>query len=122
MCSQPIVQLTQLSRVLERVVLNCSGERLAASSNEPLWKLRVGRAPKRLNVSILVAVPSSRYFAVAGPNDRFDRDLLIVVSASGCAHPVRSVPRSAIALTLFAPSTAPLPPRPAWRPSCETVA
>ena len=33
------------------------GERLAASSNVPLWKLRVGSAPKRLNVSRFVAVP-----------------------------------------------------------------
>ena len=70
MCSQPIVHVTQLSRVFERVVLSSSGEMLAASSNVPLWKLRVGSAPKRLNVSRLVAVPSSRYFAVAGPNDR----------------------------------------------------
>src|SRR5437868_13407847 len=117
MCSHPIVQLTQLSRVLERVVLNCSGERLAASSNVPLWKLRVGSAPKRLKVSRLVAVPNSRYFAVAGPKDRFERDLLIVVNSSGFAHSARCVPRKAIALIFLAPSTAPLPPRPAWRPS-----
>ena len=55
----------------------------AASSNVPLWKLRVGSAPKRLNVSRLVAVPSSRYFAVAGPNERFDRSRLSAVSSRG---------------------------------------
>src|SRR5689334_8473648 len=122
MCSQPIVQVMQLSRVLERVALSSSGDRLAASSNAPLWKLRVGSAPNRLNVSRLVAVPSSRYLAVAGPNDRRDRDLLIAVSSAGCAHSARCVPRKAIALIFLAPNTAPLPPRPAWRPSWEMVA
>ena len=89
---------TQLSRVFARVVLSCSGERLSASSKVPLWKFRVGSAPKRLNVSRLVAVPSSRYFSVAGPNDRFDKSLLIAVSSRGCAHTGRCVPRTAIAL------------------------
>src|SRR6516162_5415935 len=98
MCSHPIVQATQLSRVLERVALSCSGERLAASSNEPLWKLRVGSAPKRLKMSRLAAVPSSRYLAVAGPNDRFDKDLLICASSRGWAHSVLRAPRTAIAL------------------------
>ena len=40
---------------------------LGASSNVPVWKLRVGSVPNRLKVSMFVAVPSSRYFAVAGP-------------------------------------------------------
>src|SRR5215469_16718615 len=113
MCSHPIVQAAQLSRVFERVALSCSGERLTASSNEPLWKLRVGRAPNRLKVSRLVAVPSSRYLAVAGPNDRSDKDLLICVSSRGCAHAVLRAPRRAIALMFLAPKTEPLPPRPA---------
>ena len=34
----------------------------------------------------------------------------------------RCVPRTAIALMFLPPSTAPLPPRPAWRPSWEMVA
>src|SRR5688572_31371592 len=50
-------------------------------SNVPLWKLRVGSVPKRLNVSRFVAVPSSRYFAVAGPNERFERSRLNAVSS-----------------------------------------
>ena len=61
-------------------------------------------------------------FAVAGPNDRVERDLLMTVSSLGCAHSASCVPRTAIALTFLAPSTAPLPPRPAWRPSCDMVA
>jgi hypothetical protein len=42
-----------------------------------------------LNVSKFVAVPSSRYLAVAGPNERFERDRLSAVSSLGCAHAVR---------------------------------
>ena len=36
MCSQPMVQATQLARVRVWVVRICSGEMLAASSNVPL--------------------------------------------------------------------------------------
>src|SRR6185295_7531514 len=122
MCSHPMVQATQLARMRLWEVRISSGEMLTASSNVPLWQLRVGNAPRRLNVSRLVAVPTSRYLAVAGPNDRFDRLLLYSVSSRGCAHSQRWVPRTAIALTFLLPSTAPLPPRPAWRPSCEMVA
>src|SRR5216684_1228048 len=122
MCSHPMVQATQLARVRVWVVRSSSGEMLAAPSNVPLWKLRVGNAPRRLNVSRLVAVPSSRYLAVAGPNDRFDRFLLYSVNSRGWAHSQRRVPRTARALTFLLPSTAPLPPRPAWRPSWEIVA
>jgi hypothetical protein len=42
MCSQPMVQATQLSRVLARLALSVSGDRFAASSKVPCWKLRVG--------------------------------------------------------------------------------
>ena len=122
MCSQPIVHATQLARVRVCATLSSSGDSVAASSKVPLWKLRVGSVPKRLNVRRFVAVPSSRYFAVAGPNDRFDRSRLKSVSSRGCAHSQRCVPRTAIALMFLLPSTAPLPPRPACRPSCEIVA
>ena len=86
MCSQPMVHATQLARVREWSTCSCSGEIFSAPSNVPLWKLRVGRVPRRLNVRRFAAVPSSRYFAVAGPNDRFDRSRLNSVSARGCAH------------------------------------
>src|SRR5215470_17119485 len=98
MCSHPIVQATQLARVLLCVWRISSGEMLEAASNVPDWKLRVGRTPRRLNVSRLVAVPSSRYLAVAGPNDRADSALLYSASSRGCAQSHRCVPRTAIAL------------------------
>src|SRR4029450_14028189 len=109
MCSQPIVQATQLARVRACATLIASGDRRAASSKVPLWKLRVGSVPKRLNVSRLVAVPSSRYLAVAGPNDRFERSRLKSVSSRGGAHSTRVVARSASALLLLLPSPAALP-------------
>src|SRR5688572_3819104 len=108
-----MVQVTQLDRVFPRDSLSACGEMLSASSNVPLWKFRVGSAPKRLNTSRVVAVPSSRYFAVAGPIDRFDRSRLNAVTPLGSAYSVRSDPRTAIALMFLLPSTAPLPPRPA---------
>src|SRR4029077_4007744 len=116
MCSHPIVQATQLARVLVWVWRISSGEMLDAASNVPDWKLRVGSTPRRLNVSRLDAVPSSRYLAVGGPNDRVDSCLLYSASSRGCAHSHRCVPRRAIAFTFLLPRTAPLPPRPAWRP------
>src|SRR6185436_4312465 len=81
-----------------------------------------GRTPSRLNVSRFAAVPSSRYLTVAGPNERADSALLYWASSRGRAHSQRWVPRTAIAFTFLLPRTAPLPPRPAWRPSCEIVA
>src|SRR3954469_22102376 len=117
MCSQPIVQATQLARVFARPALSSCGDRFGDSANVPLWKLRVGSVPKRLNVRILVAVPSSRYLAVAGPIDRFDRSRLSSVTRLGSAYSEYVAPRTAIALMFLLPRTAPLPPRPAWRPS-----
>ena len=73
MCSQPMVQAAQERRATRRAAFSSSPDRAAAPSNVPCWKLRVGRAAKRLNVSRLATVPSSRYLAVAGPNDRCDR-------------------------------------------------
>ncbi len=102
MCSQPMVQATQLARVRACATPNCSGDRRSACSKVPLWKLRVGSVPKRLNVSRLVAVPSSRYLAVAGPNERFDRSRLNAVSSPGYAHAVRCVPRTANRLDVLA--------------------
>jgi hypothetical protein len=93
--------------VREYSVRNCSGDRFGASSKVPCWKLRVGKVPKRLNVSRFAPVPSSRYFAVAGPKDRFDRSRLNSVNSRGCAHSTRCVPRTAIALMFLLPSTGP---------------
>ena len=49
----------------------------------PAWKFRVGRALSRLNVSRLATVPSSRYFAVAGPNDLRDRSRAAATTRPG---------------------------------------
>ena len=86
MCSQPMVQAAQLARVRVCVARIRSAETCAAASKVPVWKLRVGNAPKRLNVRRLAAVPSSRYLAVAGPKERCDSCLLRSVSSRGCAQ------------------------------------
>jgi len=73
-----------------------------------------------LNVTRFVAVPSSEYFAVAGPSERFDR-------SRSLRHLARMRPLHALRPARQSPDVLraenrPLPPRPAWRPSCETVA
>src|SRR5262245_33200167 len=105
MCSHPIVHATQLARVLLCVCRISSGEMVGAASNVPDWKLRVGSTPRRLNVSRLEAVPSSRYLAVAGPNERADSALLYAASSRGRAHSHRCVPRTAIAFRFLLPRT-----------------
>ena len=67
-------------------------------------------------------MPSSRYFAVAGPNDRARRSRAAASTASGSAGATLAAARTAMALIRLAPSTAPSPPRPACRPSWEIVA
>jgi hypothetical protein len=99
-----------------------SGAKATASANVLDWKFRVGSVPSRLKVSRLLTVPSSRYFSVAGPNDRCESCLLYRISSSGRANSTCLSPRTAMAFKFFEPITAPLPPRPAWRPSCDTVA
>ena len=68
-------------------------------------------------------MPSSRYFSVAGPNDSSRSAFAAASTAGGSASGgFTPAPRTATALRRFAPITAPSPPRPAWRPSCDTVA
>ena len=67
-------------------------------------------------------MPSSRYFAVAGPKLRARRSLAAASTACGSATLTRVADRTSTALTFLAPSTAPSPPRPAWRPSWLIVA
>src|SRR5215210_3691732 len=117
-----MVQQAQEERVFSRASERVSGAKSTAEAKLPAWKFRVGRAWRRLNVSRLAAVPSSRYLAVAGPKERVERSLAKAVNSAGKAHSQRWVPRRAMALMFLAPRTAPLPPRPAWRPSCEMVA
>src|SRR4051795_5944460 len=122
MCSQPIEQEAQLSRAMPRASARSSAARRGASENVAAWKLRVGRGAIALKARRLASVPSSRYFAVAGPNERVRRSRAASSTARGSCEGTFVDGLTAIALSSFAPSTAPRPPRPAWRPSWETVA
>src|SRR5262249_60682558 len=115
MCSHPMVQAAHEARATRRASLSPSPERASAPSKLPDWKLRVGRACSRLNVSRLATVPSSRYLAVAGPKERRDRSFAAALTTSGSATLTRREPATSTALSPLAPSTAPSPPRPAWR-------
>src|SRR4051812_23834453 len=122
MCSQPIVHEAQLSRATPRASASSSEDSRGASANVDAWKLRVGSVAIALNASRFASVPSSRYLAVAGPKERARRSRAAARTAVGSAEPTLVVARTATALSSFDPSTAPSPPRPAWRPSCESVA
>ena len=122
MCSQPIVHEAQLLRVTVRISASSSAASWGASANVAAWKLRVGRVLIALNASRLASVPSSRYFAVAGPNERARRSRAAASTAGGSAGATLAAARTATALSRLAPITAPRPPRPACRPSCEIVA
>jgi hypothetical protein len=67
-------------------------------------------------------VPVTRYFAVAGPTARARNVAAIAAVRDASAMRTSPRPRTTIALSCFAPITAPLPPRPAWRPSLSSVA
>ena len=123
MCSQPIVQEAQLSRATARCSCRSSAASADAPSKSAAWKLRVGRVEIVLKARRLANVPSSRYFAVAGPKERSRSSLASATTRAGSATSAGApAERTATALRRFAPSTAPSPPRPACRPSCETVA
>ena len=70
MCSQPIEQDAQLLRATSRSSCSCSAASCGAPSNVAAVKLRVGSVDTALKASRLASVPSSRYFAVAGPKLR----------------------------------------------------
>ena len=134
MCSQPIVQDAQLLRATRRMPATlCVGRAggpsatvsaasFSAPSNVAAWKFLVGSVLIALKASRFASVPSSRYFAVAGPNDRARRSLAAASTASGSAVATFPAARTAIAFRFLAPITAPRPPRPACRPSWEIVA
>src|ERR1022692_1326248 len=122
MCSQPMVQEAQLLRVTLRNLDRSSAASFGAPANVADWKLRVGRVLMALKASRLASVPSSRYLAVAGPNERARRSRAAASTAGGSAEATLVAARTATALSRLAPMTAPSPPRPACRPSCEIVA
>src|SRR6185437_2357479 len=119
MCSQPIVQDAQPERATRRISarpvgavaslawLPCVAPRRSAPSNVADWKLRVGSAEIALKVSRLARVPSSRYLAVAGPNDRSRRSRAAASTCVGSAALTLVAARTAIALRFLAPMPAP---------------
>src|SRR5690625_7395145 len=121
MCSQPMLQEAQLFFATVRLCARSSAESIGASANVAAWKLRVGSVLIALKASRLDSVPSSRYLAVAGPNERLRRSLAVASPASLSASDTRLRPLTASALMFFDPITAPSPPRPACRPSCEKI-
>ena len=123
MCSQPMVQAAQAARATRWASFSTSPEMASAPSNCPAWKFRVGSAFRRLNVSRLATVPSSRYFAVAGPKERADRSFAAATTPAGSATwRARACREPPTAFRFFDPRTAPSPPRPAWRLSWLIVA
>src|SRR6202020_2103195 len=122
MCSQPIEHDAHELRATCRSSAISSAPSDGAPSNRTAVKFRVGRVEIALKASRLAIVPSSRYFAVAAPNDRSRRLLAAARTAAGSAEPTFVPGRTITALHHLEPITAPRPPRPAWRPSVETVA
>jgi hypothetical protein len=122
MCSQPIEQDAHELRATPRSSCSSSAASRGAPSKVAAVKLRVGSVETALKASRLASVPSSRYFAVAGPKLRARRSLAAASTAGASATPTRVAERTSTALMFLAPRTAPSPPRPAWRPSWLTVA
>ena len=122
MCSQPMVQEAQLFLAVLRSAASSSAASRGASAKVAVAKLRVGSVWIALKVNRFASVPSSRYLAVAGPNDRARRSLAAARTPAGSAGATLVAAWTATALRFLAPSTAPRPPRPAWRPSWDTVA
>src|SRR6185503_18122806 len=122
MCSQPIEQDAQLLRATPRSSCSCSAASFGASANVAAVKLRVGSVLTALKASRLASVPSSRYFAVAGPKLRARRSRAAARTASWSWTATLAPALTSTALRFLAPSTAPRPPRPACRPSWEIVA
>src|SRR3954453_10179563 len=98
MCSQPIEHEAQLSRAMPRASARSSAARRGASENVDSWKLRVGSVAVALNASEFATVPTSRYFAVAGPNDRVRRSRAAASTALGSAEATLVAGRTATAL------------------------
>src|ERR1700749_3873032 len=122
MCSHPIEHDAHELRATWRRSAISSAASAGAPSNWTAEKFRVGRVEIALKASRLAIVPSSRYFAVAWPNERSRRSLAAARTAAGSADATFVPARTRMALHHLDPITAPRPPRPALRPSCEIVA
>src|ERR687888_1280741 len=122
MFSQPIEHDAHEFRATLRASARSSAASCGAPANVAAWKLRVGSVEIALKASRLASVPSSRYFAVAGPKERLRRSRAAASTRCGWAVGHFVAARTATALMRLDPSTAPSPPRPAWAPAWETVA
>ena len=103
MCSQPIEHDAQLLRATPRASARSSAASRGASANVAAWKLRVGSVAIALNASRLASVPSSRYLAVAGPNERARRSRAAARTAGGSAGATFVAARTATALMQLRP-------------------
>ena len=123
MCSHPIEQdAHELRASCRSSAISSAAERRRPLELVAAEKFRVGSVEIALNASRFAIVPSSRYFAVAAPNERSRRCFAAASTPAGSADPTFVPARTRIALHHLDPITAPSPPRPAWRPSCEIVA
>ena len=82
MCSQPIEQDAHELRATPRSSCSSSAASRGAPSKVAAVKLRVGSVETALNASRLARVPSSRYFAVAGPKLRARRSFAAASTAA----------------------------------------
>src|SRR3954471_22251657 len=119
MCSQPIVHDAQFSRATWRAAASSSAARLGAAAKLAAWKLRVGSVAMALNARRFASVPTSRYLAVAGPNERSRNARAAATTPGGSAGATFVTARTATAFRRFAPMIAPPPPPPPPpRPGC----
>src|SRR6516165_5263050 len=103
MCSHPIEHDAHELRATWRSCATSSAPSDAAPSNLAAEKLRVGRAEIALKLSRLAIVPSSRYFAVAAPNERRRRSRAAPSTPAGSADRTFVPPRTITALHHFEP-------------------
>src|SRR6185437_3995396 len=113
MCSQPIEHEAHELRATCRSLATSSAPSASAPSNLTAEKFRVGSVEIALKASRLAIVPSSRYLAVAAPNDRSRSALAAARTPAGSAEATLACARTMIALHHLEPITAPSPPRPA---------
>ena len=86
------------------------------------WKLRVGRVPIALKASRLASVPELTVLGRRRAEGAGAQVAGCASTAGGSAGATLVAACTAMALSRLAPITAPSPPRPACRPSWETVA
>src|SRR5271169_3317710 len=110
MCSHPMVHEAHPLRTTPVISDSCSLDNRGASAKVACWKLRVGKVLTALKASRLASVPSSRYLAVAGPNESLLSARAASTTPLGSDDGTLVAARTAIAFRPLAPITAPSPP------------